>query len=379
MGRTKTGESLTIRGLKTGGTSWTNYEYAPDGRLLATENNNGGVIKMFVPLPTATAVYNNQGTLTQYRRHDWEGSVRLTSTPIKTFSFDTAYAAFGEPYSTFGTGPQYAGLTSDISSGTEQVSLSRRYHPTQGRWVSPDRIIPDLFNPQSFNSYAYVTNNPLSYTDPTGLSHGAGGNGGALCDQCDPMFLPMIDVMGGGVIGNQCDATVGCTPCAMCGASGFGFSFGFTPGSGSGIWNEWQPPIATSPGQALQSLWSDALGLPTQPCSTALGPWCNGQDLVNPAMDAEKLPSVPRPPNPILQYDQCATQVRNQAAQSAHTIEIINGVSMENGFLGCLGTGPLIGGCEAAMGIVTLSTTGVIWLGEQDSIWEGETGCLQGR
>jgi len=96
-------------------------------------------------------------------------------------------------------------------------------------------------------------------------------------------------------------------------------------------------------------------------------------------MDAEKPHSVPRPPNPILQYDQCATQVRNQAAQSAHTIEIINGVSMENGFLGCLGTGPLIGECEAAMGIVTLSTTGVIWLGEQDSIWEGETGCLQGR
>ncbi len=28
------------------------------------------------------------------------------------------------------------------------------------------------------------------------------------------------------------------------------------------------------------------LGLPTLPCSTALGPWCNGQDMVNPAMDA---------------------------------------------------------------------------------------------
>jgi len=45
-------------------------------------------------------------------------------------------------------------------------------------FISPDSIIPDLFNPQSFNPFAYCLNNPLRYIDPSG--HGietpAGGN-----------------------------------------------------------------------------------------------------------------------------------------------------------------------------------------------------------
>jgi hypothetical protein len=45
---------------------------------------------------------------------------------------------------------------------------ARRYDPQIGRFLSPDTIIPDPSNPQSFNRYSYVSNNPLRYTDPTG-------------------------------------------------------------------------------------------------------------------------------------------------------------------------------------------------------------------
>ncbi len=44
----------------------------------------------------------------------------------------------------------------------------RVYDPFIGRFVSPDPLIQDPQNSQSFNRYSYVWNNPLRYTDPTG-------------------------------------------------------------------------------------------------------------------------------------------------------------------------------------------------------------------
>jgi hypothetical protein len=37
-----------------------------------------------------------------------------------------------------------------------------------GRFISPDTIVPNPANPQSFNRYSYCLNNPLKYTDPSG-------------------------------------------------------------------------------------------------------------------------------------------------------------------------------------------------------------------
>jgi RHS repeat-associated protein len=45
---------------------------------------------------------------------------------------------------------------------------ARWYDPFINRWVQPDTIIPDWYDPQSLNRYTYVSNNPLKNTDPTG-------------------------------------------------------------------------------------------------------------------------------------------------------------------------------------------------------------------
>jgi len=50
--------------------------------------------------------------------------------------------------------------------------LFRRYPPAQGRWISPDPAglgAVDISNPQTWNRYAYVANNPLNAIDPLGL------------------------------------------------------------------------------------------------------------------------------------------------------------------------------------------------------------------
>jgi hypothetical protein len=45
---------------------------------------------------------------------------------------------------------------------------ARYYDTTLGRFTQPDTIVPNPLNPQSLNRFAYVLNNPLKYTDPTG-------------------------------------------------------------------------------------------------------------------------------------------------------------------------------------------------------------------
>lgn len=47
---------------------------------------------------------------------------------------------------------------------------ARWYDPAIGRFISPDTIVPDPANPQSFNRYSYVNNRPLNFTDPSGHS-----------------------------------------------------------------------------------------------------------------------------------------------------------------------------------------------------------------
>jgi RHS repeat-associated protein len=45
---------------------------------------------------------------------------------------------------------------------------ARFYVPGIGRFASADTLVPDPMNPQQFNRYSYVLNNPLRYSDPTG-------------------------------------------------------------------------------------------------------------------------------------------------------------------------------------------------------------------
>ena len=40
--------------------------------------------------------------------------------------------------------------------------------PYINHFIQPDTIIPDLSNPQSWNRYSYVYNNPILYNDPSG-------------------------------------------------------------------------------------------------------------------------------------------------------------------------------------------------------------------
>ena len=42
------------------------------------------------------------------------------------------------------------------------------YDPVIALFISADSVVPDLYDPQSLNRYAYCRNNPLKYVDPDG-------------------------------------------------------------------------------------------------------------------------------------------------------------------------------------------------------------------
>jgi len=59
--------------------------------------------------------------------------------------------------------------TGQVKDGSGLLYYHARYYdPFVSRFVSPDSVVPGAGNPQSFNRYSYVKNNPLIRTDPTG-------------------------------------------------------------------------------------------------------------------------------------------------------------------------------------------------------------------
>jgi len=69
--------------------------------------------------------------------------------------------------------------TSDVSLGftgqkhdddLDLIDMNGRvYDPVQKRFLTPDPVVSNPFFSQSYNRYAYVLNNPLRYTDPSGF------------------------------------------------------------------------------------------------------------------------------------------------------------------------------------------------------------------
>ena len=72
----------------------------------------------------------------------------------------------------------------------------RVYDPELGRFVSADPKIPDPYNSQAFNRYAYVYNNPLSFTDPDGFDPEVEGTHGLDIDDVESTSLsPTLDAV----------------------------------------------------------------------------------------------------------------------------------------------------------------------------------------
>jgi len=101
--------------------------------------------------------------------HLGSSSVMTDATGVQVENY--TYTAYGRERANGAVAPdathRFTGQVFDNDTGLYYYR-ARYYDPELARFVQPDTVVPSLWNPQSWNRYSYVFNNPLKYTDPTG-------------------------------------------------------------------------------------------------------------------------------------------------------------------------------------------------------------------
>jgi len=139
----------------------------------AYEEKNGQILYHIVAAGRLVCTFDSTGTnVLEYYHPD-----HLTSSSIQTDSTGAViqhyeYSAFGQSRYTqsstaFPVSRRYTSQILDDDTGLYYYNF-RYYDPVLGRFMQADDIIPEVGDPQSWNRYSYVLNNPLRYTDPMG-------------------------------------------------------------------------------------------------------------------------------------------------------------------------------------------------------------------
>lgn len=107
-----------------------------------------------------------------FQHQDYLGTERIRTTYNGGVEGSYISLPFGDGYTASGSDLDpyhYAQLDYDSETNTSHAQY-REYSSTQGRWMRPDPYSGSYIftNPQSFNRYAYVLNNPMGFIDPTG-------------------------------------------------------------------------------------------------------------------------------------------------------------------------------------------------------------------
>jgi RHS repeat-associated protein len=228
-----------------------------DGRIEHKHfvNGGGGLVGVYV---TKSAYGSGDGPQMRYLHRDHLGSVSVVTNASAAVLQGFSYEPFGERRFVNGTPQDRASPLLAVATDRgfaahehlDEVGLihmnGRVYDPALARFVASDPFVESAASLQSYNRYAYVTNSPLVYTDPSGYTQqpligghfgGQGGGGSGAFGGGGP------SIGGGGGGGGPSLFNNGG------GGGGAGFAHQGGNGGGSGI----RPSLARTPPPAPSS------------------------------------------------------------------------------------------------------------------------------
>lgn len=116
----------------------------------------------------------------RYFHTDHLGSISVITNESGVVQERLSFDAWGKRRNPDGSDDTAGSITSQTTrgfTGQEELSVAglvhlngRVYDPLLARMTSPDPTVTDPGNPQGWNRYSYVGNDPLAFTDPNGFS-----------------------------------------------------------------------------------------------------------------------------------------------------------------------------------------------------------------
>jgi RHS repeat-associated protein len=193
--------SVTTPCPTSGTTNGTLYWMGTGSAALDESNLSGGLTEQYVFFSgTRVARRDISTSAVHYYFSDHLGSHDVIANATGTVTEqDIDYYPYGGEQEDYSTAPvaqnyKFTGKERDAESGLD--NFGARYDASSmGRFMTPDPLGGHQEDPQTLNKYAYVRNNPLNLTDPTGLDLYLQGCGDAS-NTCKDNFVGTTDDKG---------------------------------------------------------------------------------------------------------------------------------------------------------------------------------------
>jgi RHS repeat-associated protein len=165
------GDGLRVKNVENGGTTYFLHSTVVGGQVVAELDASGGWMRGYVYAGEQTIAVQAGGVLWTHQ-DPINKSQRVTDASGNVAETIELDPFGGETNRNSGGNLQPHRYTSWDRNITGDESLFRRYHGWFSRFAHPDPSDGsyEMSDPQSFNRYAYVKNDPVNFVDPSGLS-----------------------------------------------------------------------------------------------------------------------------------------------------------------------------------------------------------------